>query len=207
MQEQEQKYLLKIAELFFRTGIKSVTMDHIAHVLGISKKTLYQWVSNKNDLVLKFVEALIANDQAAVEHSIASGKNAVEVLLNIRTFFEQDLAQLKSNILFDIQHYHPDAYELLKNHQNSFVKTTVKQNLKQGIEEGNYRSGIDIELTCRLHGHQIFNLFNEDWFPRSMYTPSTVIKEFLNLYLYSIVSEKGLRFLEKALRAEKMRTA
>jgi AcrR family transcriptional regulator len=41
----------KIGQLFKKYGIKSITMDDIARELGMSKKTLYQLVSEKNELV------------------------------------------------------------------------------------------------------------------------------------------------------------
>ena len=54
--EQQAKWLKRTEELFLRYGIKSITMDDVARELGISKKTLYQFVDNKNDLVCKVLE-------------------------------------------------------------------------------------------------------------------------------------------------------
>ena len=47
----KQEILSKTEALFMRYGIKSVTMDDISRELGISKKTLYQYVDNKQDLI------------------------------------------------------------------------------------------------------------------------------------------------------------
>jgi len=43
--------LLKVRELYTKYGIKSITMDDVARELSISKKTLYQYVTDKDDLV------------------------------------------------------------------------------------------------------------------------------------------------------------
>ena len=40
--------LEKTRELFLTIGFKSVTMDHIANAMGISKKTIYNFFENKN---------------------------------------------------------------------------------------------------------------------------------------------------------------
>ena len=37
----------KARELYYKYGIKSITMDDVAREMGISKKTLYQEVKNK----------------------------------------------------------------------------------------------------------------------------------------------------------------
>ncbi|MCB0509746.1 MAG: TetR/AcrR family transcriptional regulator, partial [Bacteroidetes bacterium] len=50
---QKKQILSKAEELFFKLGVKSITMDDISRELGISKKTLYLYVDNKADLVNK----------------------------------------------------------------------------------------------------------------------------------------------------------
>ena len=41
----------KANELFMRYGVRSVSMDDIAAQLGMSKKTLYQYYTDKEELV------------------------------------------------------------------------------------------------------------------------------------------------------------
>ena len=41
----------KAHELFMRYGVRSVSMDDIAAQLGMSKKTLYQYYTDKEELV------------------------------------------------------------------------------------------------------------------------------------------------------------
>ena len=45
------KIIQKAVELFLTLGFKSVTMDDIAHEMGISKKTIYVHFANKTKLV------------------------------------------------------------------------------------------------------------------------------------------------------------
>jgi len=52
MNEEQKRILLKVSELYTKYGIKSITMDDVARELGISKKTLYQFVSDKNELLV-----------------------------------------------------------------------------------------------------------------------------------------------------------
>ena len=51
------EYIVEEADkLFCQYGFKSVTMDDIAKHLGISKKTIYQHFSDKNELVNLLIE-------------------------------------------------------------------------------------------------------------------------------------------------------
>jgi AcrR family transcriptional regulator len=42
--------------LFMRNGIKSVSMDDIAANMAMSKKTLYKWFANKDEMVHAVME-------------------------------------------------------------------------------------------------------------------------------------------------------
>jgi AcrR family transcriptional regulator len=53
--DKEQKIIADAIKVFMTYGIKSVTMDDIAKHMRMSKKTLYQYVSDKNDLVLSTI--------------------------------------------------------------------------------------------------------------------------------------------------------
>ncbi|MBA7563974.1 hypothetical protein ES708_05636 [subsurface metagenome] len=54
---QKNKILIeKARELYYKYGIKSITMDDVAREMGISKKTLYQEVKNKTELVEKVID-------------------------------------------------------------------------------------------------------------------------------------------------------
>jgi AcrR family transcriptional regulator len=51
MDEVHKKILDDTMELFFKYGIRSITMDDVARELGMSKKTIYKYVGNKAELV------------------------------------------------------------------------------------------------------------------------------------------------------------
>ena len=46
-----EKILQGAYDLFYRHGVKRITMDDIASHLGISKRTIYEHYDNKDDLV------------------------------------------------------------------------------------------------------------------------------------------------------------
>ena len=56
--------ILKGAEdLFFRYGIRSVTMDDIAKHLGISKKTIYKSFKDKDQVVMRLIQQKLEEDE------------------------------------------------------------------------------------------------------------------------------------------------
>ncbi len=197
--EQQEKWLRRIAELFMRLGIKSLTMDDVARELGISKKTLYQFVENKDDLVKKVIESHLTEECSRSEELSLKAKDALDEMLIVIQANIGDMQRMKANIVFELQKYHRDAWDLLQQYQRGFLYKVVRDNLERGIREGYYRGDFDVDITAKLHLAQSFAIFDETWFPKPPYSGETLFKEAMILYLQSILSEKGRQALKAKL--------
>ncbi len=197
--EQQEKWLRRIAELFMRLGIKSLTMDDVARELGISKKTLYQFVENKDDLVKKVIELHLSQECNRSEEVARLAKDALDEMLIVLKESVGDMQSMKANIVYELQKYHRDAWDLLQDYQRGFLFKIVKDNLERGIREGYYRNDLDVDITAKLHLVQSFAIFDETWFPKPPYSGETLFREAIMLYLQSILSEKGRQALKAKL--------
>ncbi len=193
--EHQEKWLKRVEEVFLRYGVKSVTMDDIARELGISKKTLYQWVSNKEDLVRRVLSHFIEEEKMRYEERMRKAAHAVEEIFLVMEASARRMQQMKSNVVYDLQKYHRDAWEMLKEFQQGFLYQVVRHNLERGIREGFYRADLNVDITARLHIAAIFQIFDEELFPRLSYSRQELFYYYLTHYLRGIVSEKGLRLL------------
>jgi TetR/AcrR family transcriptional regulator, cholesterol catabolism regulator len=189
--DQQQKWLKQAQALFLKYGIKSMTMDDVARELGISKKTLYQFVENKDDLVLKMLKFHIEIEKKQCEEQFSQTNNAIEEIMMVIEMNAKELQQMKSNIVYDLQRYHRDAWTIMAEYQQGFMYKVVLRNLDRGIAEGLYRSEINVDVMTKIHIATSFVLFDETIFPSSEYSKVTVFKEYLLHYLHGIVSEKG----------------
>lgn len=195
--DQQLKWLQQTTDLFMRYGIKSLTMDDIARELGISKKTLYQFVENKDDLVLKMLKQHIEHEKEMCNREFSNAENAIEEIMQVIEMNSQQLRQMKTNIVHDLQRYHRNAWEIVMEHQRGFMYDIVRRNLERGISEGLYRTEINVDILTRLHIITSFQLFDEALFPSSDYSKVAVFKEYLVHYLHGIVSEKGKQYLTR----------
>lgn len=194
--EQQEKWLRRIAELFMRLGIKSLTMDDVARELGISKKTLYQFVESKDDLVNKVIESHLTEECARSEEVAKMAKDALDEMLIVIRENIGDMQRMKANIIFELQKYHRDAWEQVQEYQRGFLYKVVRDNLERGIREGYYRDDFDVDIVAKLHLAQSFAIFDETWFPKPPYSGETLFKEAIMLYLQSVLSEKGRQALK-----------
>ncbi|MBN4066049.1 TetR/AcrR family transcriptional regulator, partial [Candidatus Amoebophilus asiaticus] len=98
--------------LFLKYGIKSITMDDVSRELGISKKTLYQVVSDKSELVDQTTKCFIENDRHAILDIINSYENVIEQLVQICNYCSDVLRNMNPAVIFDLNRYYPDVWKI-----------------------------------------------------------------------------------------------
>lgn len=195
--EQQIKLLKRVEDLFLRFGIRSLTMDDVARELGISKKTLYQFVSSKEDLVLKVIQRHIFEDCEKAMALNATATDAIDELMKVAEYNSVDFGKMKSNVIFELQRFYPEAWAKIQEYNFGFMLKVVRDNLQWGIRDGLFRSDFEPEVVARLHIASAFTIFDERLFPQPPFRLELVFKEFMLHYLRGILSEKGKKVLEK----------
>ncbi len=196
---QDTHWINRVEDLFLRFGIKSITMDDVASSLGISKKTLYQMVDSKDDLVIRVLDHHISREKSQCLHLSSNAINAIEEIFFMLDSNSQELAQMKTNIVNDLQKYHPLAWDMIRKYQYDFVFKLIRENLQRGRKEGLYREDFDMDIIAKLHLAASFNLFDSQLFPDGSNSKVVLFKEYMMHYLHGIVSPKGLTYLKKKL--------
>ncbi|MCY7327435.1 MAG: TetR/AcrR family transcriptional regulator [Saprospiraceae bacterium] len=197
--EQQEKWLRRTEDLFMRYGIKGLTMDDVARELGISKKTLYQFVENKDDLVIKVVERHVLAEKERDCMNQGEAENALQEIFMVIQQSSADFQRMKSNLIFELQRFHRAAWEKIQEYQQKHLYQIVLDNLHRGIREGLYRPTFQPDIMARLHNASIFLLFDETIFPYAKYSREEILREYLLHYLYGIVSDRGRELLNAKL--------
>ena len=199
MTEQEQKILSQAEALFMRVGIKSITMQDLSRELGISKKTLYQYVDNKADLVLKIIFNHCQSEIEEVKKITADSKNAIDEMLGITRFGIEQISAISPTAIYDIKKYYRKSWEILEKLHQEHSYSVIVENFERGVEEGLYRDDFDVDIVAKLYVAQTFLLVEETIFPLRKYERRHLMNEFIKYHLYGIVSPKGKKLLEKYL--------
>lgn len=198
--EQQEKWLKRVEELFFKLGIKSITMDDVARELGISKKTLYAFVESKDDLVSKVMDRHIAAQCSIDELVHAASTDAVDEMVRVIKQIMADFGQMKPNVVHEMQKYHREVWERVNDFQQGYILNMARQNIEWGRRDGLYRTDFDVEIAARFYIAGAMSIFDERYFPKPPYSFDSLFKEFIINYLYSIVSEKGAKVLKEKLQ-------
>jgi AcrR family transcriptional regulator len=197
MEEKKEVVLEHATKIFMRYGLKSVTMDDVSRELKISKKTLYKFVTDKNDLVAQVMKAHIQNDESCICDLIKESKNAIEEILSISEFVGGMVNNLHPSIHYDLEKYYPEAWELFIGHKRNFVLNCMMENTLRGIKEGYYRKDLNVPIISLIYVSRIDLVFDGQLFPPDQYNFKDVYMEMMNYHLRGISSEKGIKYLNE----------
>ncbi|HRH61235.1 MAG TPA: TetR/AcrR family transcriptional regulator [Chitinophagaceae bacterium] len=188
-------------------GFRSVTMDEIAAQSGVSKKTIYQYFADKDELVEAIMKAEIEFMQHECRVQMHDAENAVEeVMMDMRNM-ESVMESMNPQIVFDLEKFYPVTFEKFKKHKHTFLLDVIKKNLMRGIKEELYRPDINADITAKFRLESAFIAFNQELFPYGKYSLLQVTKELYYLYMHSICTVKGKKLLEKYIHQnEKQKT-
>ena len=186
------RILEKGAELYFRYGVKTVTMDDIATELGISKKTIYQHFPDKDSLVFEVVKTFIDQDHAKWNELDRLYSNVIEKMFKSFEMTKDLFTKMNPRLLFEIQKYHTKAFQLFIEHGEKCINEYLIADFKKGAQFGYIRSDIDFEFLARLRMAEVNLAFNPDFYPNNKLPLFETQLVMLDIFMRGIMTEKGL---------------
>jgi TetR/AcrR family transcriptional regulator, cholesterol catabolism regulator len=196
MEEKALQIITQVGRLYHRYGIKSVTMDDIAKQLGISKKTLYEHFTDKEDIVRRvLMMELLKGDEEF--RKIESDKlNAIEELFEVYKRIKCVFRDYNASMEYDIRKYYPDLFMKIRDSRRKRMLEASYNNMTKGKKEGLYRSDLNARILSRLHTLRIENLFENDLFSIEELVSFKVFHELFVYHLNGIMSDRGREFFK-----------
>lgn len=202
METQEREIIEGSIALFSRYGIRSVTMDEVAREIGISKKTIYKYFSNKADLVEQCVMVVFSAIREAMETIHRSSQNAIDELFEIDEVVGQILEHQDPGLHYQLQKYYPQVAHKLFENRERMVCRMIVENIENGQKVGYYRTDLEGELIAHLYCSKMETLpeENHDFF-RTMGVKN-IMRQSLIYHIRGIATARGLEYLEAKLNTE-----
>ena len=195
--EVQERIRQKADELFRRYGIRSVTMDEIAAQLGMSKKTIYQFYADKDQLVDAVAVDEIQFSQDCCLRDMAVSANAIEEIFRVMEFVEIMFRNMNPSMLYDLEKYHPAGYKKFLEHKNKFLYDMIKRNLERGIKEELYRPEMNVEIMTRYRLESMMLALNTEIFSPAKFNLVELQREIIEHFLYGVSTLKGYKLILK----------
>lgn len=183
-------------ELFNQYGVRSVTMDDIARELGVSKKTLYIHVEDKDALVYSLMDNFLAKKRIIYDQINAQATSPVDELRLVSQQLREDFKNVNPSLMYDLEKYHKKTWELWLDFKNNFLKGRIKENLLAGVKQGLFRQEIDCDILATFRVQQIQMAFDPNLYPREKYEFKAVQIAIYDHYVHGILTPKGKEFYQ-----------
>jgi len=195
----DSKILSKSVEFFMKYGVKSVSMDDIARGLGISKKTLYQAVDSKADLLNQSLLFHLEDEKTFVTNARKEAEDAVEEMVTISRFIINILRQHKPSLVHEVQKYYPEVWSMIEEFNQEFIGQFVLENIETGVKEGYYRNDINPVVMQRLYVARLPVLVDVEIFPIHEFPRAELYEQFITHHMRGIMTTKGIKRFDKIL--------
>lgn len=187
----KQKILDAAHKLFHKFGIRSVTMDDVARDLGISKKTIYQFFQDKDEIVTLGTRMHIEREIREFEQLASSSKDSLDELFKVSQMLRKNLTGLNPSLLFDMQKYHSKSWDLWLDYKNNFIKNFIVKTIDRGKIEGHFRADIDAEILARFRVEQVEMTFDDNIFPHDQFNFIDVQMALFDHFVHGLLTVKG----------------
>ena len=195
--EPKERIALKSEELFMQYGIRSVSMDDIANNLGMSKKTLYQYFADKDELVEAVVERHINMVEGDCINCQRQATDAIhEIFLTMKHIMEE-FKNMNPMLLYDLEKFHFKAYQRFKDYKDKFLLEVIQKNIEWGIKDGLYRPDLNIDVLSKYRIESIMIPFNVAVFPPGKYNLAMTSEIMIDNFTYGLASIKGHKLIQK----------
>jgi TetR/AcrR family transcriptional regulator, cholesterol catabolism regulator len=153
--ELRNKILFAATELFFRYGIKRITMDDISREMGISKKTLYQSFKEKDEIIASMCEVMMKQNIKEMELLTKAAKDPVHEAIETGKHISKVFSKINPVFFYELKRFCPAAWSQFETFKQTHIMRILVNNLKKGIELKIYRSDLNIDLVARYRLAQV----------------------------------------------------
>tara|TARA_X000000368_G_C22900444_1_gene653864 strand:- start:299 stop:907 length:609 start_codon:yes stop_codon:yes gene_type:complete len=193
--------IVEKANTLFRTyGFRGVTVDDICKECGISKKTIYNYYSDKQSLANETIIYHYNNLHKEIKAIIDLSDNSIETFFKISSHFRETLNDTTPLFVHDLKKFHPELYNNHQDYKENLFEKSIQKVLIKGKDEGFIRDDINDKIVSKLRIEMIEIGFNQDVFPLKKYDYRDIQLISFDLFLRGIVTTDGLNIYEKILK-------
>lgn len=163
----------------------------------MSKKTLYQYYADKDELVDAVIEAHISEIQTECLDCHKKADDAVHEIFLTMEHIMEELQNMNPMILYDLEKFHHQAYRRFKEYKDKFLAQLIRENIEWGIKDELYRPEIDVDVMCKFRLESLMIPFNVSVFPPGKYNLGQLSREIIEHFVYGLATIKGHKLIQK----------
>ena len=184
----------------FAFGYSALTMEELAHDLGMSKKTLYVHFPGKDAIVQAIIESV---GQEIRDHmDTVLGNPELDFTQKMCALIEvvgSNLARTSPGMLHDLQRFAPHLYEKIDDLRSRNAPQVLGRLIRTGLAEGKVRPEIDPDFAVQFWLQAIRGLMHPAVLERTQLSPRQTLERGIRLFFGGLLSPAGRDDYDKHL--------
>jgi AcrR family transcriptional regulator len=200
--ELKERIIESASALFFRNGIKSMTMSDIANGLGISKRTLYEVFRDKEELLEGCLGYYHAKADKEIEQLTRDSENVIDTLVRLyaQNFFQ--MLNVGKSLVNDLKKYYPHLYRRIEARRNKEICIFIPL-FKKGVEQGLIRNDVDFEIVLWLLKIQFDAVLDENAVLSEKYSVNQFLRAIIQIFIRGIVTPLGNERIDQLMENDR----
>ncbi|MEJ2006412.1 MAG: TetR/AcrR family transcriptional regulator, partial [Cyclobacteriaceae bacterium] len=157
----------------------------------------YQNFKDKDEIVTTAFRRHMDKEKAEYIEIHRVSRDPIEEMKRVSSCMRKDFKNINPSLLFDIQKYHPKAWQIWLDFKNDHIYGTITENLKSGIEMGVFRNDINVEILAKLRLETVQMAFDTRLFPPEEFDLSEIQVQIFEHFIQGVLTDKGRKLYEK----------
>lgn len=177
---------------FFQLGFTRVTMDEIARDLGISKRTLYEHFTSKEELLREGLKRMTKEVETTIEETLRDEtSDFVDKLIQVWTFMASRLSKIGPVFQSDLQRHAPGVWKEVDSRRSRIVKKKFGELFKKGAQNKTFRSDINAQLLILIFSTLIQRIINPETLSQLPFSASQAFEAIISVMFEGILTDQG----------------
>ena len=182
----------------FAYGYTALTMDDLAHELGISKKTLYLHFPGKDAIIGLIIDGIGRTIRQEMEAVLNDPRlNFAQKLRGVVDVVAPRLAQTSPAMLRELQRYAPRIHQKIDELRQKNIPYVFGRLFRAGIAEGAVRPDLDPDFAAQFWLQSMRGLTHPDALAVTHLTPRQTLEKALELFTGGLLTSGGRKDYEK----------
>ena len=194
----DQRILAVARRQLFTQGYNALTMDELAHDLGMSKKTLYRHFPGKDAIVSTVIDEMGSVVRREMEEVLREPRQSfAQKLRAVIEVVARRLAQTSPVMWRELRRYAPKIHRKLDELRQKNIPSVFGRLFRTGIAEGALRPGLDPDFAAQFWLQAIRGLLHPDTLAVTRLTPRQSLEKALELFTGGLLTPAGRKDYEK----------
>jgi len=174
-------------ELAAVRGFSRVTVDELAARTGMSKRTIYRYFKNKEEIVNSVLEDFLSMTEKKVHEALSSSDHPVEKIANTIGAIIENLKLIQPLALYDLQKYYPHLWEKVEEFRSKKIQQNFESLLRNN-ERGHFRK-VDPKIFTTAFLAGVRSVINPAFIMENNLSLEESIQSLFAIYLYGVVED------------------